>query len=518
MRDAPIFMTPAPQKTSWREGRSLFGVVGLFLALYFVTRVFSLSALPIFLDEAVHLQWAERLFSEGRILRPVGSGRLLAVVAYGLALPFEDRLWVARLIATMAGALTLVFTILLSDRLFGTRASAIAGALYVLSPFALVYDRLALSDGFLSACVTALMFSAWRLVEAPDAWSRRLAVALLMFLAILSKVSAPLFFLTVPLAVAALAPDRRSALRALILASVIGLVCASPMLWFFAANSGEIASQHLVDPARAGSTTIATLLDMREWVLSYFTVPALLAAVVALLVLRDGRARWLGGSVALPFVLFALFSQPWSARYVLSTLPPFLVLIAGGVERLASRFKPGPSGIAACGLTALASLSFFSFDRALLFDPSTAPFPFDDRRQLVTGWPSGYGVREIADRLKREAQSGPIVACVDSGGTRTLSTSLAVLLAGHPSVGLVEGDFMSGTFRTSMAGLASGARVFAVLGPRASDFDFKSQLPGIVAERIEAYPRPGGEWAGTLFRLVAASESPAPIAANGRVF
>lgn len=511
-------MSNAPDNSLRREGRSSFGVVGLFLALYFVTRVFSLSALPIFLDEAVHLQWAERLFSEGRILRPVGSGRLLAVAAYGLALPFEDRLWVARLIAAIAGALTLVFTILLSDRLFGTRARAVAGALYVLSPFALVYDRLALSDGFLSACVTALMFATWRLVEKPDDWSRRLAAAFLMALAILSKVSAPLFFLTLPLAAFALAPDRRSARRGVVLASVIGLACASPMLWFFVANSGEIASQHVVDPASAGSTTIATLLDMREWVLSYFTLPALLAAVMSLLVLRDGRAVWLGGSVALPFVLFALVSQPWSARYVLSTLPPFLILIAGGIDRLASRVRPGASGIAACGLTALASLSFFSFDRALLFDPARAPFPFDDRLQLVTGWPSGYGVREIADRLKREAQGGPIVACVDNGGTRTLSTSLAVLLARHPSIRLVEGDFESGSFRASMAGLAQGARVFAVLGPRPSGSDFKSQLPGIVAERIEAYQRPGGEWAGTLFRLVAAPESPVPIAANGRVF
>ncbi|MEO8500461.1 MAG: hypothetical protein ABI565_06065, partial [Vicinamibacteria bacterium] len=137
-------MMNAPERPSWREGRSPFWVVGLLLALYLATRILSLNALPIFLDEAVHLQWAERLFSEGRILRPVGSGRLLAVAAYGLALPFEDRLWVARLIATVAGAFSLVFTILLSRRLFSGRAAAISGALYVLSPFALTYDRLAL--------------------------------------------------------------------------------------------------------------------------------------------------------------------------------------------------------------------------------------------------------------------------------------------------------------------------------------------------------------------------------------
>ena len=84
-------MSNAPEPPSRREGRSPLRAIGLLLFLYFVTRVFSLNALPIFLDEAVHLQWAERLYSEVRILRPVGSGRLLAVGGRlgSLAGPFD---------------------------------------------------------------------------------------------------------------------------------------------------------------------------------------------------------------------------------------------------------------------------------------------------------------------------------------------------------------------------------------------------------------------------------------------
>ena len=509
-------MSNAPERASWREGRSPFRAIGLLLALYFVTRALSLNALPIFLDEAVHLQWADRLVSEGRILRPVGSGRLLAVLTYGLALPFEDRLWAARLIASMAGALTLAFTMLLSNQLFGRRASVIAGVLYVLSPFALVYDRLALSDGFLSACLTALMFATGRLIQDPTAWPRRAAVALLVTLAILSKVSAPLFFLTIPLAVAAMAPDRRAALRAVIVAGALGFLCASPMLWFFAANSGEIVSQHVVDPAAVGSITVATLLDMREWVLSYFTLPALLAAAASALLLRDGRVLWLAGSVALPFVLFALFSQPWSARYVLPTLPPLLVLISGGVDRVASRLRPDIA--AAVLLTGLTSSSFFSFDRALLLDPARAPFPFDDKLQLVTGWPSGYGVRDIAARLEHEAEGGPTLVYVDTGGTRTLSTSLAVLLGRHPWIRLIEGDLESASFRDLLIRKNQGPRVFVVLGPHDTGFDIKSLLASLGAEKLEAYQRPGGEWAGTLFQLTGSANPMGPPATDERLF
>ncbi len=494
-------MSNAPEASSGREGRSPFRVIGLFLVFYFLTRAFSLNALPIFLDEAVHLQWAERLFGEGRILRPVGSGRLLSVAAYGLALPFEDRLWAARLIASMVGAATLFFTMLLSHRLFGARASVVAGTLYLLSPFALVYDRLALSDGFLSACISGLMLAVWTLVHRPDEARPRMGVAALIALAVVSKVSALLFFLTVPMGVAALSPDRRRSVRSAVIASLIGLVFASPMLWFFARHSGEISSQHVVDPTGFGSTIVATLLDMREWALSYFTVPALVAAAASVALLRDGRALWLAGSVALPFVLFALFSQPWSARYVLPTLPPLLILISGGIEGLASRLKPPSRGAAASGLTILALLSSLSFDRDLVFNPEQAPFPGDDRRQLVTGWPSGYGVRELAARLEQEAQTGELTAYLDTGGARTFPTSLGILLGRHPSIRLVEGDFASPGVRASMVEETKTRRVFAVFGPRSMDLDFKSQVAGAAVERVEVFQRPGGEWAATLFRL-----------------
>lgn len=495
-------MSNAPDPSSRREGRSPYQAIGLFLALYLATRVLSLGALPIFLDEAVHLQWAERLYNEGRLLRPAGSGRLLAVAVYGLALPFEDRLFAARLLASLAGASTLLAAMVLARRLFGGVASVVAGVLYIFSPFALVYDRLALSDGFLSAAIASLMLAAAAIAVRPDAIAPRAAAAVLIVLAVLAKVSALFFLATLPLGVWALAHDRFRALRSAAFSIAAGLLLASPMLWFFARNSGEIASQHIVDPAASGSIFAATLLDMREWALSYFTAPVLLAAAASIALLRDGRSLWLAGSVVLPFALFALFSQPWSARYVLPTLPPLLILIAGGVQSLVSRLRPAPRTATALALALLALFPSLSFDRYLLVDPWRAPFPADDRRQFVTGWPSGYGVREVAARLEQEARSVDLTAFVDTGGTRTFPTSLAVLLGRRPSIRLVEGDFGSEAVRASMIEEMKSRRVFAVVVPRSTDLDFKTAISSAAeAERLDVYQRPGGEWAASLFQL-----------------
>lgn len=494
-------MPNAPDLLSRREGRSPGRAIGLLLILYLVTRVGSLHVLPIFLDEAVHIQWAERLYEEGRILRPVGAGRLLAVAVYGLALPFEDRLWAARFLAAVAGALTLVFTYLLSRCMFGNVAGLLAGLLYIASPFALVYDRLALSDVFLSASVAGVMFATWGLAERPSVRSWRILLALMIILAIAAKVSALLFFGAVPLGLLALARDRRAALRAAAPVALLGLVCASPILWVFYSNSGEIAAQHVQDPLASGPILVSTLRDMRGWVLSYFSLTAVIAALLSAILLRDGRALWLGGAVVVPFVFFALVSQPWSARYILPVLPPMLILISGGIDRFAGRFSGGAGRAVALSLTLGVAFQGLVFDRYLLSDPSDAPFPEDDRRQLVTGWPAGYGIHELAQRLRDEAAQGAITAYVDTGGTRTVPTSLAVLLAHDPRIRLVESDLGLPANRASMVAQAATTKVVAILGPRNESLDFPSSLLGAVAERVAVYQRPEGEWTASLFRL-----------------
>lgn len=483
-----------------KTGRWPTAAIGLLLLGYVLSRVGSLTVLPVFLDEAVHLQWAERLWNEGRILKPVGAGRLLAVAAYGLAGLFEERLVAARTIAALAGAASLVFTILLARRLFGVAAGVVAGILYLLSPFALVYDRLALSDGFLTACLTGLLFASSNLIERPRSLTGLVLVSILVLLSVLSKVSALLFFTPLPLALFVPAREVGRSSRGMILAFALGLVLAAPMLWFFWKNSGEISAQHLSDPLVESGLVLSTLSDMREWAMRYFGPTALFLALLSLFVLRDGRALWMAGSVVVPFFLFALFSKPWSARYVLPTLPPFLILISGGLVALSARVKEPARTPVLIFLTALASVSGLAFTFQLLIDPAKAPFPNDDRHQLVSGWPAGYGMRQLSDRILREAAEGPITVFVDTGGTRALATSLPLLLGSTTQVYLIEGDFASAPVRAAMVETAARGRALAILGPRNPSLNFVEAFGGRV-HRLEIATRPGGEWAGSLFAL-----------------
>ena len=111
-------------------------------------------------------------------------------------------------------------------------------------------------------------------------------------------------------------------------------------------------------------------------------------------------------------------------------------------------------------------------------------------------------------RLEQEALTGELTAYVDTGGTRTLPTSLGVLVGRRPSIRLVEGDFGAETVRASMAEETKTRRVFAIVGPRTRDLDFKAAIADAAsAERLAVYARPGGEWAATLFRLRGPAEA-----------
>jgi hypothetical protein len=487
----------APDPQSRRAGRSFIGTAGLFLVLYALSRLGTLDVLPIFLDEAVHIQWAERLFVEGRILRPVAAGRLLAVVSYGLALLFEDRVWAARVVAAGVGALTLLLTLRLADRLFGRIAVLAAGVLYLLSPLALTYDRLALSDGFLAVAVTSLLVVT---LDIAGADGRRAIVlaALAVALAVLAKVSALLYVGALPLGAALLAPRARAGLARGAGALLAGLAIASPMLFVFAVRGGEIATQHLIDLNEADLQMRQTLATMLDWARSYFSFVALAGAAASAALLRDRVASWLLCAAFLPVFLFAVLGQPWSARYVLPSLPPFLVLIAGGICRLAERW-PSFRPALAIGLATALSAPHFGFVRQLLVDPADAPFPDDDRRQLVTGWPSGYGVRELAARLTREAAGEAITVYLDTGGTRTVATDLGVLLHAAPRIRIVEADLASPGVRSRMS--SESGRLMAVVGPRADAFGLGAAFENAVVERLEVFVKPGGEWAATLFEI-----------------
>jgi len=122
--------------------------------LYFATRLLNLTILPIFTDEAIYIRWSQigsrdaawRFISLVDGKQPMFTWIMMVILRF-----IEDPLVAGRLVSVVAGALSTVGLWVLSFELFKSKKiSFFASFLYILSPFTLMYDRLAMYDSLVA--------------------------------------------------------------------------------------------------------------------------------------------------------------------------------------------------------------------------------------------------------------------------------------------------------------------------------------------------------------------------------
>src|SRR5260221_474856 len=181
----------------------------VLLGLSLASRLVGLMALPMFLDERIHLRWAYWI-EQGRRLRvPLLAGRGLRVyLLAGIAPHADDPLRAGRLLTVAIGLVTLVACHRLAVRLTGDRRVADVTALfYIACPFTLLYDRMVLTDAFLAAFTALTLLLSVAVAEEPRPRSG-VALGVAIAFGVLSKTTGLVLFVFPLLAWALLGRDR----------------------------------------------------------------------------------------------------------------------------------------------------------------------------------------------------------------------------------------------------------------------------------------------------------------------
>ncbi len=174
--------------------------LGIFLAALFL-RVYNLTLLPVFGDEAIYIRWSQVMGAEpGLRFLPQSDGKqpLFMWVLMFLVRRFSDPLLIGRATSVFYGMGTLLGIFALTYYLFKSKKAAlIAAVFWAISPFAVFFDRMALVDSMLT------MFGVWILFFASITARRlRLDTALLAGFALggalLTKSPAIFFALMIP--------------------------------------------------------------------------------------------------------------------------------------------------------------------------------------------------------------------------------------------------------------------------------------------------------------------------------
>lgn len=435
--------------------------------LYAASRFTGLTTLPIFLDETQHIHWSVEIAEGERWMRPWNYGKGVSVFVNALLFPwaFDHYLWASRALAVGFGAVTLLAGLAAARRLLDERAALVFGILYLACPYALFYDRLALTDPPMATFATLALLLSLRLLETPRR-GLALLLALALVLAVLSKATAILVVLIPALALLVLGPLERR--RGGAFASAVGvaaLALAWPLHRFFATTATVRLGVGHRDEDLA--TRLSTNLPLAaSWLSTYLTLPIVLLALLGLglgVLHRSRPAFFLSGLVVLPVLGFAAISTLWFPRYLVLVTVPVLLLAAHGFL-LATALLPSAGRVV---LLALALLPAFHLDRDILFSPALAALPEIDREQFVLGWPSGYGTEGTIGFVREELRHRPdgLTVVTHVHARRTTWRALGLEFAHEPRVDLRDLDLSRAENLDLLAAWAHARPTLVVLSP-----------------------------------------------------
>lgn len=430
-----------------KKHRKEIAVCFLFLALFLFSRLINLTVIPIFVDEAIYLRWAQIAKNDASwrfISLTDGKQPLFVWLTMVLMKMIKEPLVAGRLVSIGSGLVSLVGIWFLSFILFkNRRLSFFASLLYLISPFYLLYDRMALMDAMVGTfCLLALLFEIL-LVK-----TLRLDVALILGAVlgggILTKTSG--FFNIYLLPLTLLLFDWKDkkwkfnllkwaglAFLAVVISQLFyGILRLSPFFHMIARKDTVFVypvKEWLSHPLMFFWGNLKGLTD---WLVNYLTWPiVLLIGSSFLFVRKDFREKALLFSwFLIPFVGLAFFGKVIYPRFILFMSLPLLVLAVFSLEEVATRVKKREVLIVVFLL--FLALPMFT-DWKILFEPTTAPIPKADVGQYINDWPAGYGVKEVVAFAKKEAQDQQVFIATE-GTFGLMPTSLELYLWDHPNV------------------------------------------------------------------------------------
>lgn len=404
----------------------------LFIA-YFATRLYGIMSLPIFTDEAIYTRWAQiaGLDPNWRFISLTdGKQPSFVWIAMVLMKFFSDPLMAARFVSVIAGFFTLIGIYFLTVEVFRNHNNLktarviglIAATIYVLFPFALVYDRMALYESMVAAFFVWSLYLQILLVK-----RIRLDVAMILGFvlggAVLTKSSGFLSMAMTPFLLFLFDFSKKDLTKRIAKFAVYSLVGIgigfgiytilrlSPFFHIISEKNSifiyPVGEWMKLPMDTKFHNFQSNTMGLWDWFFRYFTFPyALLAVLSFVLSIRFTKEKiilvlWF----ILPFLIPAIFGRTLYPRYILFMVMPLIPLVSFSLYLLFQRFK---------NVVVRVLLIIFSFviplwmNYFILTDFANAPIPRLDLEQYVNGWPAGGGVKESVEFFKSQAENGPI--------------------------------------------------------------------------------------------------------------
>ncbi len=398
----------------WRET----GIIGLFI----FTRFIYLKNIPIFNDESTYIRYGLH-----HVLEPshqfysllIGKEPLMPYLFAQFGLISPDLLLGARLVSILAGFLTLLGIFYTTKLIAGKNPAYFASLFYVLSPYNLFFDRLALLDSAISTVVVWALYFTIKIIKVPK-WYHAALLGTVVGLGLWIKTSA-LFTLFLPQITFALCfrKDTKGAGRKLKFAfSAFGISLVIFSLLYFQpyyAVHKELLKQYTYPLTSIFHPNFQLYVDnftkIIAYMFFYLTPPLFLLSLASFKIRKDRMVQILFLWVMLPLLYMTLFAKLLTARQSLILSVPILILAGIALEKIAT------NKLFRYGILAFICFWCMIVNITLLFYPQKFPEMFFgparvDMTQYTSGFASGYGVEESIMYLKDKTKEGKITIVI----------------------------------------------------------------------------------------------------------
>lgn len=421
----------------------------LIAVLYFAFRLPALTYQPIFADEAIYIRWAQVMKAEPTLrFLPLTDGK--TPLFMWLMMPVlkfvPDPLFAGRILAVFSGLTTLAGVYLIGRFFFNARVALFSAFLVAVTPYIFFFDRMALVDTLLAGFVVWSIFFGLLVVK-----YKRLDLAMFLgfFLGggLLTKTPGMFNVVMIPLTALTMnfSPKGRvgrvlKTAGLFVVSIVIGLgiynlLRLGPGFGSLNSRNSDYVRNPLdifKNPADPFLPHLRDLTDFWPSLIGYPVLLALAAGIIFMLIKRNrfAIAIFLIGLGPLLIQMFLL--QTFTARYMLFSIAPFLIVASFGLDNLLNLAKKS-HGLLISGVVLALIIWPAYFNYMLVTDIENAPLPKNERRGYLEDWTAGYGLREIAQTLEVESQKGQVVIGTE-GSFGTLPDGIQIYFDKNTSV------------------------------------------------------------------------------------
>lgn len=409
-----------------KRNGSFFLFLVLIFVIYFILRLPNLTLQPIFADEAIYIRWSQIMKSEPTLRfislqdgkTPLFMWTLMPLLAF-----FKDPLFAGRLLSVISGFMTLLGVFSLSLVFFNKRVALWAGFFIAITPIFVFFDRLSLVDSMFSAFTIWSLFGALLLIR----YTRFDLAMVLGFLiggSILVKTPGYFNLFLLPTTLITFPWSQSHRIKHLLrLFLCWGITILIALIIYNALRVGpgfdNLSSRNqdylypwthiFISPINPLFPHLKDILfDWFPKMISWFVLLLVLGGVILSIVKKNLVAVSVLVWGLIPLFAESALIKAFTLRYILFTVPPFIVLAGFFADFIVSKFKKHQ--LLTTELIILLVLGFsLNLNYNIITNPQKANLPKDERHGYLEDWTAGYGFSEIAEFLKSESKNGPIV-------------------------------------------------------------------------------------------------------------